>query len=149
MILDDVHRGARKRKARKRLGRGPGTGQGKTAGRGHKGFYSRSGAKRRAGYEGGQTPLARRIAKRGFSNNFFATKVLIINLSTLDKAFKAGEAVTPETLAEKGLAKGTFEQIKILGNGNLSKKLSVKAHRFSQSAADKISAQGGSVEILG
>jgi len=148
MILDDVHRGIAKRKKRKRVGRGPGSGHGKTATRGSKGYYSRSGASRRVGHEGGQTPLARRIAKRGFSNARFATGVLIINLSKLEKHFEAGETVSPETLSEKGLANGRFDAIKILGNGNLTKKLTVRAHRFSQSAAEKISAQGGTAEIV-
>lgn len=148
MILDDVHRGVAKRKKRKRIGRGPGSGHGKTSGRGHKGFYSRAGASRRVGHEGGQTPLARRIAKRGFSNARFADDVLIVNISKLEHAFEAGETVSPETLAEKGLAKRKFDVIKILGNGNLTKKLTVQAHKFSKSAAEKISAQGGTAEIL-
>ena len=103
MILDDVHRGIQKRRKRKRIGRGPGSGHGKTSGRGHKGYFSRSGASTRLGYEGGQMPLARRIAKRGFSNKRFAPKVAIINLSALQKAFQKGDIVNPETLVEKGL----------------------------------------------
>lgn len=148
MILDDVHRGVAKRKKRKRVGRGPGSGHGKTSTRGSKGFHSRSGSSRRVGHEGGQTPLARRIAKRGFSNARFATGVLIVNVSKLEQAFEAGETVSPETLAEKGLANGRFDVIKILGNGSLTKKLTVRAHRFSKSAAEKISAQGGTAEVL-
>ncbi|MGH7199260.1 MAG: 50S ribosomal protein L15, partial [Planctomycetaceae bacterium] len=133
MILDDVHRGIQKNKARKRIGRGPGSGQGKTAGRGHKGFYSRSGAKRRRGYEGGQMPLARRIAKRGFSNARFETAVAIVNLAALDKVFDSGATVNPETLEQSGLVKGRYDVIKILGNGNLTKSLTVAAHHFSKS----------------
>lgn len=148
MILDDVHRGIQKRKKRKRIGRGPGSGHGKTSGRGHNGYFSRSGSSRRLGYEGGQMPLARRIAKRGFNNKAFSPKVLIINLDVLEQAFEAGDSVTPETLNEKGLAKGRFDLIKVLGNGSLTKKLSVSAHRFSKSAEEQITSQGGTVEHI-
>ncbi|MBT4867415.1 MAG: 50S ribosomal protein L15 [Planctomycetaceae bacterium] len=148
MILSDVHQGIHKNRDRKRIGRGPGSGHGKTSGRGHKGYYSRSGSSRRIGYEGGQMPLARRIAKRGFSNARFAAKTLIFNLDTLDKAFEAGDTVSPESLAEKGLAKGTFDVIKILGNGELTKKLTVTIHGFSASAEEKIVAAGGTVERI-
>jgi large subunit ribosomal protein L15 len=150
MILDDIHRGIHKRRNRKRIGRGPGSGHGKTSTRGHKGFYSRSGATYRLGYTGGQTPLARRIAKRGFNNRQFALKVAIVNVGALDQAFDNGTTVTVAALLEKGLAKGGFDEIKILGNGSLSKKLSVEAHQFSKSAEEKITAQGGTVKrILG
>lgn len=148
MILDDVHRGIQKRKKRKRIGRGPGSGHGKTSGRGHNGYFSRSGSSRRTGFEGGQMPLARRIAKRGFNNRQFAKVVAIVNLSTLETVFAAGEDVTPETLVERGLAKGRFDVIKILGDGELSKSLKVQAHRFSKSAEEKIAAAGGSTERI-
>ena len=148
MILDDVHRGIQKRKNRKRVGRGPGSGHGKTSTRGHKGFYSRSGAKVRLGYTGGQTPLARRIAKRGFSNRQFAPRIAIINLGELEKAFDSGASVTLADLQERGLAKGAFDEVKILGYGELTKKLSIEAHRFSKSAEEKIAAQGGSVKRM-
>ena len=148
MILDDVHRGINKRKKRKRIGRGPGSGHGKTSGRGHKGYYSRAGASRRAGFEGGQMPLARRIAKRGFNNKQFAQVVAIINLSTLEAAFNAGDEVSPQTLVERGLAKGRWDVIKVLGDGDLTKSLKVQAHRFSKSAEEKIVAAGGSTERL-
>ena len=148
MILDDVHRGIQKRRKRKRIGRGPGSGHGKTSGRGHNGYFSRSGSSKRVGFEGGQMPLARRIAKRGFSNKRFAPKVAIINLSTLEKAFQTGDVVNPETLIEKGLVKGRFDLIKILGNGDLTKKLTVSAHRFSKAAEEQITAQGGTVERI-
>jgi large subunit ribosomal protein L15 len=148
MILDDVHRGVNTNKDRKRVGRGPGSGHGKTAGRGHKGFYSRSGAKRRLGYEGGQMALARRIAKRGFSNNYFAPVVAIINLSTLEQNFDAGAQVTPDTLRERGIVKGNYDVLKVLANGKLTKKLSVKAHRFSQAAEEAIMKAGGTVERI-
>ncbi|HUG94059.1 MAG TPA: 50S ribosomal protein L15, partial [Planctomycetaceae bacterium] len=134
MILDDVHRGVHTNKDRKRIGRGPGSGHGKTAGRGHKGLYSRSGASRRLGYEGGQMALARRIAKRGFNNNQFAPVVAILSLSALDKYFEAGDEVTPQVLRDRGIVKGNYDVLKVLANGTLSKTLTVKAHRFSQAA---------------
>ena len=145
MILDDVHRGIQKRRSRKRIGRGTGSGHGKTSGRGHKGAYSRAGTSRRMNFEGGQMPLARRIAKRGFNNNFFAARVAIVNLATLEQRFEAGETVSPAVLEERGLVKGKYDAVKILGDGDLTKKLTVQAHRFSRSAEEKITAQGGSV----
>ena len=148
MILDDVHRGIQKRKSRKRIGRGPGSGHGKTAGKGHKGEFSRSGAKRRLSFEGGQMPLARRIAKRGFSNAYFSLRVAIVNLSALNDAFESGSDVTPDALREKGLVSGKYDAVKILGNGELSKKLNVSAHRFSKSAEQKIAAAGGTAKII-
>jgi len=148
MIIDDVHRGIQKNKKRKRLGRGPGSGHGKTAGRGHKGEGSRRGYSRRAGFSGGQMPLFRMVAKRGFNNAAFATKVLAINVSMLDTNFENGEQVSPESLKLRGLAKGQFDVIKILGDGELSTKLTVAAHRFSRSAVEKIQAAGGTVQVL-
>jgi len=149
MMINDVHQGIRKNKSRKRIGRGPGSGHGKTSTRGHKGWYSRSGTTNRLGYTGGHTPLARRIAKRGFNNRQFAPSVVVVNVSALNEAFESGATVNPQTLLEKGLAKGAFDEIKILGNGDLTKKLSVEAHRFSKSAEEKITKQGGSVKRLG
>jgi large subunit ribosomal protein L15 len=148
MIIDDVHRGIQKRKKRKRVGRGPGSGHGKTCGRGHKGEGSRSGRKRRTGFAGGSMPLARLIAKRGFNNNRFADRVLALNVGLLEDRFESGEEVSPATLKERGLVKGRFDAIKVLGSGNLTKKLTVKAHRFSRSAEEKIAAAGGTVERL-
>ena len=148
MILDDVHRGIQKHKPAKRIGRGSGSGHGKTASRGHKGFYSRSGSSRRTGFEGGQTPLFRRIAKRGFSNNVFRKKVAVVNLSAIEEVFEAGATVGPEQLVEKNLTNGKFDLIKVLGNGDLSKKLTVRAHRFSESAKQKIAAAGGTAEVV-
>lgn len=148
MIINDVHRGITKRKNRKRIGRGPGSGQGKTAGKGDKGHSSRAGHKIRFAFEGGQMPMTRRIAKRGFSNKYFSKKVLIVNVSTLEAAFESGATVDPESMVAKGVAKGAYEFIKILGNGTLSKKLTVKAHEFSQSAVAKITASGGQVERI-
>jgi large subunit ribosomal protein L15 len=148
MILDDVHRGIKKNKPRKRVGRGPGSGHGKTSSRGHKGFYSRSGSSARTGFEGGQTPLFRRVAKRGFSNNFFRLKVAAVNISALEAAFEAGASVGPEQLVERGLTNGKFDVIKILGDVELSKKLTVRAHRFSESARQKNAAAGGTAEVV-
>ncbi|MFO1091918.1 MAG: 50S ribosomal protein L15 [Planctomycetaceae bacterium] len=148
MIISDVHQGITKHKTRKRVGRGIGSGHGKTSGRGHKGDGSRSGSRSRRGFAGGQMPLARLIAKRGFNNNQFAAKILEINVSLLESKFDSGATVNPASLAERGLAKGRFDEIKILGNGELKKKLTVQAHRFSKSAEAKISAAGGKVEKL-
>lgn len=148
MILDDVHRGIVKNKKRKRVGRGPGSGHGKTSTRGHNGYYSRSGSSRRVGFEGGQMPLARRIAKRGFSNKAFAKKVAVVNVNQLEAAFDSGAEVTPETLGNKGLLNGRFDLVKILGNGELTKKLTIKVHRFSASAEEKIKSAGGTIERI-
>lgn len=148
MILDDVHRGIKKNKKRKRVGRGSGSGHGKTCGRGHKGYYSRSGSSRRVGFEGGQMPIFRIIAKRGFNNRAFAAKVAVINVSQLDAVFEDGAEVSPETLAEKRLLSGRFDLVKVLGNGDLSRKLNVTAHRFSASAEEKIKSAGGSVNRI-
>ncbi|MDP7204562.1 MAG: 50S ribosomal protein L15 [Pirellulaceae bacterium] len=148
MILDDVHRGIRKRKKRKRVGRGPGSGHGKTAGRGHKGYGSRAGASRRRGFEGGQMPLFRRMAKRGFNNRAFADVIEIVNVATLEKIFETGDTVNLESLREKGLAKGRFDQLKILGQGELTKSLTVSAQRFSKSAIEKIEAAGGTADVI-
>ena len=149
MILDDVHRGISKRKNRKRVGRGPGSGHGKTSGRGHKGYGSRAGASRRRGFQGGQMPLFRRMAKRGFNNKAFADVVAILNVATLEETFEKGDTVDLESLQAKGLAKGRFDLIKILGQGDLSKSLTVTAHRFSKSAVEKIEAAGGTVQVIG
>jgi large subunit ribosomal protein L15 len=148
MIISDVHQGIHGHKPRKRVGRGPGSGHGKTSGRGHKGDGSRSGYKSRIGFAGGQMPLARLIAKRGFNNNRFADKVLVINVSVLDQRFANGDEVTPDTLVQRGLAKGRFDVVKVLGNGDLTKKLTVKVHRYSRAAEEKITAAGGTVERI-
>jgi large subunit ribosomal protein L15 len=148
MIIDDVHRGIVKRKNRKRVGRGPGSGHGKTGGRGDKGASSRSGFSRRLGFEGGQMPLVRRLAKRGFSNNFFSKVVAAINISKLEKAFEDGATVDPAALEARGLVKGKYDAIKILGSGELTRKLTVRAHEFSGSAVEKIKAAGGQAERL-
>ena len=148
MILDDVHRGIHKHRKRRRIGRGTGSGRGKTSGRGHNGYYSRAGSSRRTGFEGGQMPLARRIDKRGFNNKQFAAVVAIVNVAALDAVFDDGATVNPQTLAEKGLVSGRFDEVKILGNGELAKRLSVEVHRFSKSAEEKITGAGGTVSRL-
>lgn len=146
MIIDDVHRGIQKNKTHKRIGRGTGSGHGKTSGRGHKGAGSRNGYAARVGFQGGQMPLARIIAKRGFNNNQFAIKVAEVNVSSLEENFENGDVVNLESLRAKGLAKGRFDVLKILGKGELKKKLTVQANRFSQTAQDKIAAAGGKAE---
>lgn len=147
MQLNDVHRGITKHRARKRIGRGPGSGTGKTSGRGHKGHKSRSGYSRKPNFQGGAMPMFRRIPKRGF-NNKFAVEVFAVNVSRLNDAFEDGETVTLESLSAKNLAKGTFDEVKILGDGEITKKLTIQAHRFSKSAAEKITAAGGTIEKL-
>jgi large subunit ribosomal protein L15 len=130
---------------RKRVGRGPGSGHGKTAGRGSKGQKSRSGYRHQRGFEGGQMPLHRRVPKRGFTN-IFRTEYDVVNLSALNR-FDAGESVTPEKLAERRLAYGR-RPVKILGDGELKKALTVSAHKFSASAKSRIEAAGGTCEVL-
>jgi large subunit ribosomal protein L15 len=132
-------------RSRKRVGRGPGSGHGKTAGRGNKGQKSRSGYRHQRGFEGGQMPLHRRVPKRGFTN-IFRTEYDVVNLSALDR-FDAGESVTPEKLAERRLAHGR-RPVKILGDGELKKVLTVSAHKFSASAKSRIEAAGGTCEVL-
>lgn len=147
MIINDVHRGIEKNKKRKRLGRGPGSGHGKTAGRGHKGQGSRSGVSKLSIFVGGMTPLVRRVPKRGFHNRF-GSAVAVVNVGQLDKAFNAGEEVTLEALAAKNLAKGRFDALKVLGNGELTKKLKISAHQFSKSAEEKIKSAGCEIVVL-
>src|SRR4249920_1353741 len=133
---------------RKRVGRGPGSGHGKTASRGTKGAKSRSGFRFKRGFEGGQMPLHRRVPKRGFTN-IFRVEYAVVNLDTLNLVFEAGSEVTPEVLRERGLVRETNVPVKVLGRGDIAKKLVVKAHKFSGSAAKKIEAAGGSTEVLG
>jgi len=133
--------------ARKRVGRGPGSGLGKTAGRGENGQNSRSGGGVRVGFEGGQTPLFRRLPKRGFSNARFKKVYAVINLSDLNK-FEDGAEVTPEILKNMGLVKKELDGIKVLGNGKLDKKLTVKAHKFSETAKKAIEKTGGKAEVI-
>jgi len=147
MNLDDVHRGIRKNKKRKRVGRGPGSGHGKTSSRGHKGQKSRSGWSASPIFQGGAMPLVRRVPKRGF-NNKFALSVVAVNVGDLERVFEAGDDVNPDTLKQRSLAKKRYDVLKILGNGELSKKLNVSAHRFSKSAQEKIEQAGGTITVL-
>jgi len=133
--------------AKKRIGRGQGSGNGKTAGRGHKGAKSRSGYKFKRGFEGGQMPLHRRVPKRGFHNPF-RVEYEVVNLDTLAAKFDADAVVTPELLRERGLVGGGKRPVKILARGDVSKKLTVRAHKFSGKAAEKIAAAGGATEVI-
>ena len=134
-------------KTRKRVGRGPGSGMGKTSTRGQKGQKSRSGVSIPAWFQGGQSPLYRRIPKRGFNNKQFETKYAVINLSDLNR-FEDGDVVTPELLKEKGIIKKQLNCVKVLGNGELEKKITVKAQRFSSKAVTKIESKGGKAEVI-
>lgn len=147
MKLHDVNQGIRKHRKRRRIGRGPGSGHGKTAGRGHKGAKSRAGYSRHPIFQGGAMPLVRRVPKRGF-NNRFALTVAEINVAALEAAFEAGQEVNPEVLRERSLVKGRYDVLKVLGNGELTKGLKVSAHRFSASAKEKIEKAGGEALVL-
>jgi large subunit ribosomal protein L15 len=147
MNLNDVNRGIQKNKSRKRIGRGPGSGHGKTSTRGSKGQGSRSGYSLSPIFEGGQMPLVRRIPKRGF-NNRWAETVAVVNLDVLDRNFQAGEEVTSASLRDKNLVKGAYDQLKVLGNGELTKGLKVSAHKFSKTALEKIEKAGGQAIVL-
>ncbi len=147
MRLEDLRPAEGSRKKPKRVGRGPGSGHGKTSGRGHKGQKARGTGKVRVGFEGGQMPLYRRLPKRGFKN--VNKKVYsIINLKTLEEKFQENDEVTPEILMKLGIVKKMRDGIKVLGNGELSKPLVVKAHAFSKKAIEKIETVGGKVEVI-
>lgn len=139
---------APERKQKKRIGRGPGSGNGKTAGRGHKGQNARSGGGVRPGFEGGQMPLYRRIARRGFSNYPFKIVYDVVNLKDLERAFADGDVVTPDALKAKRLIRSKSLNIKILGNGELSKKLTVQGLELSSAAKEKIEKAGGTIETM-
>src|SRR4051812_36089165 len=149
MDLTKVHQNVQKRKLKRRVGRGIGSGQGKTSGRGAKGQFASAGA-RLPGitFVGGQTPLFRRVPKRGFSNGSFAKKFNIVNVGDIDALFNEGEEVNPETLKTKGLAKKVADGVRILGNGEITKNLTFRAHYFSKSALAKIEAKGGKAEVI-
>jgi len=147
MELNNLPKNAGSTHRGKRVGRGPGSGLGKTSGRGENGQKSRSGASIPAVFEGGQTPLFRRLHKRGFSNAKFKVRYATINVSDLNR-FKDGEVVTPELLKEAGIVKKQLAGIKVLGNGTLDKKVTVKAHRFTQSALKKIEESGSKAEVI-
>ena len=147
MNLADINRGIHKHKKRKRVGRGGGSGHGKTSGRGHKGQGQLAGWSAPPTFEGGTSPLIRRIPKRGF-HNAFAKTVAAVNVGDLDETFSSGDEVTPQSLVEKDLAKGRYDVLKILGDGELTKKLKVSAHRFSARALEKIKKAGGEAIVL-
>jgi large subunit ribosomal protein L15 len=146
MNLSQLHPPAGQRHKRKRLGRGPGSGTGKTAGRGEKGQRSRSGYSQKRGFEGGQMPLIRRLPKRGFHNPF-RKEYAIVNLDRLDKL--EGDQFNPDILREQGVVKNVRAGLKILGNGEISRAITVAAHRFTKSAREKIEAAGGKIEEIG
>lgn len=133
--------------ASKRIGRGHGSGNGKTAGKGHKGQKARSGGGVRPGFEGGQMPLQRRVPKRGF-NNIFAAKAAIVNLGDIDARFEAGAVVDAQALMDCGLVKDCKNGVKVLGNGEMTKSLTIQAKSFSKSAQDKIEGAGGKAEVI-
>ena len=146
MNLSDLRPPKGAKHSKKRVGRGQGSGQGVQAGRGHKGAKSRSGFKNKRGFEGGQMPLHRRVPKRGF-NNIFREEFDVVNLDTLSERFEKGTEITPELLEERGLVSRS-QRVKVLGRGEITKALTVRAHKFSGKAAEKIAAAGGSTDVL-
>jgi large subunit ribosomal protein L15 len=146
MRLEELKPAAGATKKSKRVGRGVGSGSGKTAGKGHKGQKARSGGVKGAGFEGGQMPLQRRIPKRGFTN-IFRKEYSIVNLQDLE-TMSGNDPITPEVLMQKGLIKDMKTGVKVLGNGELKAKLTVRAHKFSKSAVEKIQAAGGKAEVI-
>jgi large subunit ribosomal protein L15 len=145
--LNNLHAAEGSTHKKKRLGRGPGSGLGKTAGRGNKGQKSRSGYSGKVGFEGGQMPLHRRLPKRGFTN-IFKKEWIEISLSSLDKNFEANDEVTPQVLHERGLIKKAKHDVVVLGTGELSKALRISAHRFTKSAREKIERAGGAATLI-
>jgi large subunit ribosomal protein L15 len=144
MRLNDVNRGVNQTKKRLRVGRGPGSGRGKTSGRGHKGQGQLAGWSAPSIFEGGRSPIIRRLPKRGFHNSFART-VVAVNVAVLEQRFAGGDEVTPESLRARGVCKGIWDEVKILGEGKLTKPLKVSAHHFSTQAREKITAAGGTV----
>jgi large subunit ribosomal protein L15 len=147
MKLHELSPVAGSKKEVKRIGRGAGSGQGKTAGKGHKGQKARAGRGMRPGFEGGQMPLQRRVPKRGFVN-IFGKEFSIVNVSALDQSFEDGAVVDIDALIEKGLVKKVLDGVKILGNGEISKKLTVQVNAYSEAAKQKIEAAGGKAEVI-
>ena len=148
MLNDEITAIAGRYKKRKRIGRGKGSGHGKTCGRGHKGCGSRPGSSARLTYEGGQMPLFRRLPKRGFNNYNFSRRYEIVNVSQLERIFDDGAAINVQELATAGLVDSFKSKVKVLGDGELTKKLTVTAHKFSKSAEQKISDCGGTVKVV-
>ena len=147
MKLHELSPAAGSTKERKRIGRGAGSGQGQTAGKGHKGQKARAGRGMRPGFEGGQMPLQRRVPKRGF-NNIFRTEMAIVNVAALEANYDAGAVVTIDSLIEKGLVKKVLDGVKVLGYGEITKALTVQANAISESAKQKIEAAGGKIEVI-
>ena len=147
LSLNNLHPAKGSTHKKKRIGRGPGSGTGKTAGKGHKGQKSRSGYSHKIGFEGGQMPLQRRLPKRGFTN-IFKKEWIEISLAKIEENFKAGETVTPEILHERGLIKKAKHDLVVLGTGELQKSLNISAHRFTKTAKDKIEKGGGTATII-
>ncbi len=147
MNLSDLKPPKGAKQAKKRVGRGPGSGTGVTSGRGHKGQKSRSGYHHKRGFEGGQMPLQRRVPKRGFFNPF-RVEYAVVNLDTLADRFEAGAEVTPELLRERRLVRSNARLVKILARGDIETALTVKAHKFSRKASEKIAAAGGQTEVI-
>ncbi len=149
MDLTNVHAGVAKRTKKKRVGRGIGSGHGKTSSRGHKGQYASAGARKPSRmFVGGQTPLFRRVPKRGFSNARFANVYNVVNVGDIDSIFPDGSTINPDELRTHGLAKKSLDGVRILGEGEITKKFKIVAHHFSQSAKAKIEAKGGTVELI-
>ena len=147
MRIHDLYPAEGANRSVKRVGRGPASGQGKTAGKGHKGQKARAGSGPRIGFEGGQMPLQRRIPKRGF-NNIFAKDIAIVNASDICDRFEDGAVVDIEALISSGLVKDALDGVKVLGNGDVTKKLTVKANAFSKGAKEKIEAAGGTAQVI-
>jgi large subunit ribosomal protein L15 len=147
MSLHEINKGVHKHKKPRRLGRGLGTGTGKTGGKGHKGAKARAGYFALSIFQGGAMPLVRRVPKRGFTNSFAST-VASINVGDLNELFNDGDRVSPESLRETGVLKRRYDQLKILGDGEVTKKLTVSAHQFSASAREKLEKAGGKLEVI-
>lgn len=148
MQSDEITASVEAKRKRKRVGRGRGSGHGKTAGRGHKGDRSRSGFSMHPAFEGGQMPLFRRLSKRGFSNARFSERYEIVNVSQLERYFQDGDSITITQMAGAGLVRSDRSRVKILGDGELTKKLTVSAHKFSKSAEQKIFGCGGTTQVM-
>jgi large subunit ribosomal protein L15 len=147
LALNNLHPAPGSTHKKKRVGRGPGSGLGKTAGRGNKGQKSRSGYSAKIGFEGGQMPLHRRLPKRGFTNIFKKTW-LEVSLAALERSFEVGDEITPEVLHQRGLIKKSKHDVVVLGNGEVTKALRISAHRFTKSAREKIEGAGGSATVI-
>ena len=147
MKLNELHPALGSTKSPRRLGRGSGSGLGKTSGKGHKGAKARSGGGKRPGFEGGQMPLVRQLPKRGFTN-IFSKEYAIVNVATLEECFEAGAEIDAAVLAEKRIIRDAGMDVKILGNGDLTKKFAIKAAKFTASAKEKIEAAGGTAEVI-